>query len=506
MLLTIATTHAPATDLGFLLHKHPDRCQRFELAFGAAYVFYPQASAERCTAALLLDVDPVGLVRGRKGPGETPLAAYVSDRPYVASSFLSVAIASVFRSAIAGRCEARPELAATPLPLEARISAVPCRGGEALLRRLFEPLGYAVSCEGHALDERFPEWGASRYFTVTLGATCRLADLLGHLYVLIPVLDQEKHYYVGADEVEKLLRHGAGWLAAHPERELIVRRYLLRKRDLARAALDRLLAEEGEAESEEVALSDTDAIAAADSAAIPSSDDPPSPIAMGEGRGGGGRTPLNEQRLNAVLAALRASGAKRVLDLGCGEGRLLKALLDDHSFGEIVGMDVSHRALEKAAGRVRLERLPERQRARIKLIQGSLVYRDARLAGFDAAAVVEVIEHLDPPRLAAFEQALFAHARPGTIVLTTPNAEYNVRYGELHAGAVRHEDHRFEWTRQQFREWAGGVAARHGYGVRFLPVGPDEPEAGSPTQMGVFGVASPPGPLSSVFPSREARS
>ncbi len=481
MLLTITTTHKPATDLGYLLHKHPDRCQRFELAFGAAHVFYSEASAERCTAALLLGVDPVGLVRGRSGSGDTPLAAYVSDRPYVASSFLSVAIADVFRTALAGRCDARPELAATAIPLEARLSAVPCRGGEPLLRRLFEPLGYAVACERYPLDPQFPEWGESPYFGVTLTATRRLAELLGHLYVLIPVLDAEKHYYVGADEVEKLLRHGAGWLGAHPERELIVRRYLLRKRDLTRASLDRLLAEEGGAETE-------DEPPAIESTSV--SSESSSPNAPGEGRGGDEHVPLNEQRLSAVLAALRASGAKRVLDLGCGEGRLLRALLDDHSFTRILGMDVSHRALERAAARLRLERLPERQRERIGLIQGSLLYRDARLKGFDAAAVVEVIEHLDPPRLAAFERAVFAHARPGTVVLTTPNAEYNVRYGELHAGEVRHEDHRFEWTRAQFREWAEGVAARHGYDVRLLPVGPEDAEVGAPTQMAVFRVAS----------------
>src|SRR5581483_5161888 len=272
-------------------------------------------------------------------------------------------------------------------------------------------------------------WGESPYFGVTLSATCRLAELLGHLYVLIPVLDAEKHYYVGADEVEKLLRHGAGWLGAHPERELIVRRYLLRKRDLARIALDRLLAEEGETEPDDEPVADAEAAGVA--AGAPAYAVQP---AIAERRDAGECTPLNEQRLNAVLAALRASGARRVLDLGCGEGRLLRALLDDHSFTQILGMDVSHRALQRAAARLRLERLPERQRERIGLIQGSLLYRDARLKGFDAAAVVGVVEHLDPPRLAAFEQVLFAHARPGTVVLTTPNAEYNVRYGELRAG------------------------------------------------------------------------
>src|SRR6476659_9411270 len=128
MLLTITTTHQPATDLGYLLHKNPERLHSFELSFGKAHVFYPEAAPDRCTAALLLDVDPVGLVRNRKGPsGEGgTLDQYVNDRPYVASSFLSVAIARVLGSALAGRSKGRPELTEVRMPLEAKISVLPC--------------------------------------------------------------------------------------------------------------------------------------------------------------------------------------------------------------------------------------------------------------------------------------------------------------------------------------------------------------------------------------------
>ncbi|HET8631301.1 MAG TPA: 3' terminal RNA ribose 2'-O-methyltransferase Hen1 [Thermomicrobiales bacterium] len=458
MLLTIATTYRPATDLGYLLHKHPARLQTFPLAFGRAHVFYPEATEARCTAALLLDVDPVGLVRGR---GAT-LAQYVNDRPYVASSFLSVALVEVFRSALAGNCRERPGLAEAALPLEATLAVVPCRGGEELLRRLFAPLGYAVTATRHALDERFPDWGASPYYTVTLAGDVRLRDLLTHLYVLVPVLDDEKHYWVGDDEVEKLLRRGAGWLATHPERETIARRYLKHQRSLADDALARLVGEDAP---------DLDAAAEA---------------RAGEEEAAERRLSLNEQRLGAVVAALRASGARRILDLGCGEGRLLAALLKEPDATELVGLDVAHRSLERARERLHLDRLPERQRERVRLIQGALTYRDARLAGFDAAAVVEVIEHLDPPRLAAFERALFEFARPGTVVLTTPNAEYNATWESLPAGRFRHRDHRFEWTRAEFRAWADAVAARHGCAVRYLPVGPEDPALGPPTQMAVF--------------------
>jgi 3' terminal RNA ribose 2'-O-methyltransferase Hen1 len=459
MLLTITTTHRPATDLGYLLHKRPHRVQSFPLSFGQAHVFYPEASPERCTAALLLDVDPVGLVRDRRGPGGDGglLEQYVNDRPYVASSFLSVALAQVFGSALSGRCKDRPELAETPLPLDARLAVLPCRGGETFLRRLFEPLGYTVSATRHPLDEQFPTWGEGPYHTVTLNATRRLHELLSHLYVLVPVLDNDKHYWVGDAEVDKLLRHGEGWLAAHPEREQIARRYLKHRHHLARAALERLL-EEDTGEAEETQAREEEVLEE--------------------------RVSLNEQRLAAVAAALKDSGARRVLDLGCGEGKLLRRLVQEPAFEEIVGVDVSNRALEIA--RERLDRLPERLRERVKLLHSALTYRDRRLNGYDAAAVVEVIEHLDPPRLSAFERVLFEFARPKTVVLTTPNAEYNVKFEGLPAGKFRHKDHRFEWTRAEFQAWANAVAGRFGSTVRFLPVGPEDTAVGPPTQMAVL--------------------
>ncbi len=464
MLLTLRTTHQPATDLGYLLHKNPAKLQSFDLSFGKAHVFYPEASTESCTAALLLDVDPIGLVRGRKGPpGEGfVLDQYVSDRPYAASSFLSVAIARVLGSALGGRSTNHQELANTPIALTARISALPCRGGEGFLRSLFEPLGYSVTATRHALDDQFPAWGDSAYFTVELAAHCRLSDLLTQLYVLIPVLDDDKHYWVGEDEVEKLLRHGEGWLAAHPQRDAIAFRYLKHRRHLMRQTLARLV-EEDQEDPDEAAL-----------------------VHGQEEEGLEKRISLNEERLAAVLAALKASQATRVLDLGCGEGKLLKALLAERQFEEITGVDVSTRTLERAADRLKLEQLPPKQRERIHLLQGALTYKDKRLQGFDAAAVVEVVEHLDPSRLDAFSRVLFECARPGTVVVTTPNAEYNVRFEGLPAGTFRHKDHRFEWTRAEFQEWSAGVASRFGYAVRLAPIGPSDPEVGSPTQMAVF--------------------
>ena len=460
MLLTITTTHTPATDLGYLLHKHPDRVQDFSLTFGKATVFYPEATEERCTAALLLDVDPVGLVRKDRRRQQTfALRQYVNDRPYAATSLMSVAIAEVLGSALNGRCRDREELVDQPIPLEVHLPALPCRGGEALLHKLFEPLGYSLDVQQHILDSNFPQWGNSRYFAITLHNTVRLADLLSHLYVLIPVLDNDKHYWVGEDEVEKLLRRGEGWLASHPEQEFIAQRYLLYKKSLTCALMERL-AEETLDFDEQKQQQDTQ------------EEEVEKKIG------------LHELRLEWVCNMLRESGAKSILDLGCGEGKLLMLLAKEKQFERVVGVDISLRGLEIAERKI--NRLPERVQDRISLLQGALTYRDRRVEGYDAAALVEVIEHLEPERLEAFERSVFETAKPGTVVITTPNSEYNAMWPALPAGKFRHSDHKFEWTRAEFAEWATRMAEQYGYDVTFHPVGPEEAELGAPSQSGVF--------------------
>lgn len=458
MLLSISTTHQPATDLGHLLHKNPASVHEEEMSFGKAYVFYPEATAERCTATLMLEVDPVRLVRDGGFFDQ-----YVNDRPYAASSFLSTAVVTMFRTAMRGRSKERQELAETAIPLEIEIPVLSARGGERVLKGLFEPLGYVVDAERLPLAPRFPEWGESPYFTLRLTGEKKVADVLTHLYVLIPVLDESKHYFVNRDEIDKLLERGQEWLAGHPMRDEIAKRYLRRDKILTREALERLAemdgmvdpdAEEEQRDAQEEAVEKT--------------------------------VSLHDQRLKTVVEVLKETHAKSVLDLGCGEGRLLRLLMAHHPFEKIVGIDVSWASLEKAQRRIKVDRMPERQAARLSLLHGSLVYRDKRLEGFDAAAIVEVIEHLDPPRLASFERAVFEFARPGTVVITTPNREYNALFETLPAGKMRHSDHRFEWTREEFEGWARGLAERHGYSVEFRPIGPESEQFGAPSQMGIF--------------------
>ncbi|UQN07426.1 3' terminal RNA ribose 2'-O-methyltransferase Hen1 [Deinococcus sp. QL22] len=441
----------PASDLGFLLHKHPERVQTQTLSFGTASVFYPQVSAQCTTAALLLEVDPVALSRTAR-PGEgAPLEPYVNDRPYASGSFLAVALRDAFGTAFTGRSKDRQALADRALAFSVHLPCVTARGPEGLPERLFGPLGYAVQATPIPLDPLYPEWGERPYVELRLSGQIRLRDLLAHLYVLLPVLDGKRHYFLNEAEVDKLARHGTGWLDSHPERDLITRRYL------RFAALVRQ-AEEGYSESHTAESGET-------TAALP-------------------RPRLHDERLQWVAEQVATSGASTVLDLGCGEGKLLRLLLERAQFRQLLGMDVSARALEIAARRLNLRERPELA-ARVTLLHGSLSYPDSRLKGFDAATLVEVIEHLEPHQIGPLTRHVFGDAHPGTVIVTTPNREYNAVFEDADKG-MRHADHRFEWTRAEFGAWAGAAAEAHGYTLTLHGLSDTHPDYGPITQAAIF--------------------
>ena len=460
MFVSIASTHRPATDLGFLLHKNPARLHEMPLSFGRAVMAYPRADEERCEFALALDIDPVALVRDKRA---TAIAQYINDRPYAASSFLSVALSKALGTAMNGRSKERPDLADTPLPLEATVAPVPLRGDEAGVRALFEPLGWTVEVEADDDDARFG--------TLRLKGTQRLSELLQHLYVLIPALDRDKHYWVGPDEVDKLVAKGGAWLADHPERASIARSYLKKRRGYVNEALrqlDELRPEEPEAFEVDVEIDDE--------AAVP----PPREVALEK------PLSLNDRRHEAVVEALHDLGASRVADLGCSEGKLTVRLAREKGIAGVIAIDASSVALERAERRI--ERLPETLRTKVTLAHGALGYRDRRLDGVDAACLIEVVEHLDPERLDLAMDALFA-SRPRAVIVTTPNVEHNAVFA-MPEGQLRHPDHRFEWTRAEFAAWAAGVAERHGYAIEHRPIGDVHEPYGPPTQMAVLTLGS----------------
>lgn len=456
---------------GIPLHKNPYRAQSFELSFGHAYVFYPMVTDEKTTAALLLDINPIDLARGKLGSKDGGLFDYVNDRPYVSSSFMSTALSRVFGTAMSGKCSKNQALADTPINLTACVHMLPCRGTEELPKEIFEPLGYTVETRPVPLDEKFPEWGDSPYIDLTISGTVTLSSFLNHLYVLIPVFDKQRHYFVGADEIDKLMKHGEGWLVNHPARNKIVNRYFTMRRSYAHRAIDRLI------ESEPVDTDNLDDDTEEKEAELEAA----TPNEIKEKR-----ISLNTQRLKAVKNAVIDSGASSVIDLGCGECKLTAMLLEEKQIKRICAADVAVRALEKAKQNLRYDRMPPYKKSKLTLMQASLTYKDSRFSGFDCACVVEVIEHLDPQRIPAFERVVFEFAAPNTVIVTTPNKEYNTHYEWLSEGNLRHNDHRFEWSREEFAAWTEHICETFGYTVERSEIGEANEEFGAPTQMGVF--------------------
>ena len=462
MLMTITMKGTNTQELGYLLHKNPYRAQCFDLSFGKAYVFYTEVTDSRTTAALLLDLNPIDLARGKLGSKDGGLFDYVNDRPYVSSSFMSTAINRVFSTAMSGKCTKRQELADTALDLEAVIYNLPVRGDKELVKEVFEPLGYDITIRESILDEQFAQWGDSCYIDLTLSGKLKLCDLLNHIYVLIPVFDKQKHYYMSEEEIDKLLHHGEGWLQAHPMKNIIIRRYFDMKRSYANKAIARLLEAESETEKEEAEVrSEQEEISEK-------------------------RIPLNTQRMEAVKNAVLQSGAASVLDIGCGEGRLTSLLLREAQIKKITAADVSVSVLERAKQKLNYDRMQPYLRDKLTLIQASLLYKDKRFENFDAACVVEVIEHIDESRIPLFEKVLFSSAKPKNVIVTTPNKEYNDNYPTLENGTLRHKDHRFEWTRPQFKSWCEHICNDFGYTVTYMDIGEIDEACGTPTQGAVF--------------------
>ncbi len=447
MLLNISTKRNGLA-LSFLLHKHPDKVQTFKLNFGEVHVFYPEYSEKKCSFALLLDINPINIIRERKGE-QLSMSDYVNDRPYVCSSFMSTAIAKVLGSALNGKCPDHPEFLKEEFSFKVKLSAVSVKGKAKAVNSLFQPLGYTVGMKGALIDEKFPEWGTSNYFELTLSNTISLQEMLSHLYVLLPVLDNSKHYYMSNDEVNKLLDKGGDWLENHPEKEYIIRRYFKRKTGLTQKVIQSLKEENIEQEKTE----EKEKVVS-----------------------------LHDIRLNLVTGELKKRNIQSLIDLGCGEGKLLQRVIEQTSINKVTGLDVSFKALKIAQRRLKLDNLTKD----CQLIQGALTYQDDRMKGFDCATLIEVIEHIDEERLKTMARVVFEFAQPNTVIMTTPNGEYNIMYENLHGENFRHTDHRFEWSRYQFETWVKEVADQYNYEVTTQGVGEEDQEVGCPSQMAIF--------------------
>lgn len=486
MYFSLTSIGPAAADLSFLLRKHPDKVQRFDLPTGVATVFFPESSAERAEMTMVLTVDPIELIRNksiRHGAG-FPLGQFVNDRPYATTSLVSHAVAKVFSSAMTGGLASDPEAPFRRTDITLRLPALPVvahreLAGADLVRALFEPLGWTIAATPLPADPQHPEWGDSRYLDVTLSAHTTVADALRQFCALVPVVTDAQHYWVSSNQAEALVRLGTligseasseppadlasrSWLAGHSLAELIVRRYLVHQRDLVDecwALLGGLPDAEGETGHAEKVTQ---------------------------------RAPrLADLRSAAIHAQLSGLGATSVVDMGCGEGALLRVLSRDASFRRLIGTDVDSRALRRAAESLNLFDADERLRDRVQLLHSSATYRDDRLKGADALVLMEVIEHLDADRLPTLVDTVFGFTRPGHVLVSTPNIEYNAFYPTPFETGYRHSDHRFEFTRAEFEEWASGIGEAYGYTVRFAGIGEADPEHGASTQMAVFTLLAP---------------
>jgi len=394
MLLEISTTHNPATDLGFLLHKHPDKVQEIDLAIGKAHIFYPEANQNRCTICLLLDINPIEVIKSKKNIRNFLQENYVNDRTYTSNSFMSTAIVKAFGSAINGTCHTRPELPETKMPFEVKLHAINVEN-ESQLKELFEPLGYEINYQKYDVDSQFVEWGKSKTITLSLKKTTTLQELLSQLYVFILVLDNERHYWIGNQEIDLLKRRGAGWLDSHPQKEWIIKRFLKYIPELTYSAKLNILKDEENIKENQKKEKELN---------------------------------LHQKRLLKAFQLLKNSHSESVLDVGCGEGKLLKLLLKDSQFKKISGTDVAFSELQRANEKLYLDTASPYIKEKISLFQSSVTYQDERFLGYDAIALVEVIEHINEERLEVFEKNIFGYARPKTVVLSTPNSEYNVLF------------------------------------------------------------------------------
>ncbi len=442
MILNFNVKGENADKISFLLHKSPNKLHQFSLGFGSAYVFYSKYERNDVSFSLLVDIDPIDLVRG-KNKNSQGIFDYVNDRPYATSSFLCSAIAQVFSTALSGRSKEYEHLVKEEMEFKVEVVSLKVKTNLIMLNKIFDPLGYELEIKSHLLDEKIFGEEESNYVDLILKNKLTLQSVLQHLYVLIPVFDNNKHYFVNNDEVEKLLSKGGDWIDVHPEKDFITSRYLNSKFIDAKK-LESLFSKEQNKMIEERK-----------------------------------KNSLNSQRLSQVTDVIESLNIKSLVDLGCGEGKLIKELLNNTSVEKILGVDISINVLKKAARKLKYDTVKDK----IELVQSSAVYYDERFTEYEAICLIEVIEHIDEQKLYLLKENVFNLVKPKYVIITTPNVEYNTVY-EL--DGYRHSDHRFEWSRSEFRLWCEEICNQYNYDVEYFSIGEEMETVGNSTQMGVF--------------------
>jgi 3' terminal RNA ribose 2'-O-methyltransferase Hen1 len=441
------------------------------MSFGEGYVYFQENPQGDNSLSLLVDVDPLATVQGR-GQLSHMDGLYVNDRAYVPSSLLTSALTKAFGTALSGRCKERPELASTPIDWTVSVPVVTSDWRTEILWSLFGPLGYEVRMahverEGHRSSH--PDV-ASDLTGVKLCTTATMREVLSHLVVLIQVLDQDNHRWLDEQDLDPFMRRVEGWLPEHPYGMFILKRALKHQKHLIKAVIAKFPAiVDSQARISSINSEMWDASQLEEYADQPLS--------------------LNRQRFAVVQELIERLQPRSLVDLGCGDGSFIGFLANGallHPMERIIGMDVSASELARAKTRMEhLSSLPGR-RTPVEWLLGSLLYRDPRIKGLDMAILIEVIEHIDPWRLPALERQVFGEGGYASIVVTTPNREFNLIYGLSEEHSLRHRDHRFEWTRQEFQEWVQKIASQYGYEWQIQGIGTVSLDHGSPSQMVLF--------------------
>lgn len=444
MLLTINCEGPDAMDLSWLLHKRPNRFQAFNLGYGKAFVFFTEYSQNSCTACLLLEIMPDALndlCKSKDGEFQ-----YVNSRQYLSSSLLAGAIGKAYSSAIKGTCQDKPDLVGKKHGFKVRINNFSCRLNPIFIDRIFSPLGYQIEWRNIQINDEYCT-GGFICGDLQLSIDATLQEILSHLYILLPVFDRQTHFWLDESQLQKFIRHCQGWLGRHPEKRLIINEYFgpvseLKYRLMKHFGVIRPLADKS-------------------------------------------RTPtFNQMRRSAISDVIAASGAKTIIDLGCGDGSFVFSLHGQNRYEKLAGMDASAQNIENA--RKKFDSPFFHRRKSPEFFIGSITYRDKRISGYDAVILSEVIEHFEPERMDGVMRNILGEARPKLFVMTTPNKAYNQEFPFLEAGEFRHPDHRHEFGEDEFISFCEKYAAVFGYDLEISHVGVELSRIGSPTFMGIF--------------------
>jgi 3' terminal RNA ribose 2'-O-methyltransferase Hen1 len=443
MQLTIQASGDNVQAISYLLAKNPNNLYERNHKGHLVRLFYSKFTETELEVTIFVTPDPIEMVKNNSNSYD--ITHYINDREFAVSSIFCSFIRSALGTALNGQPkEEHLKWVNHPFSFNFEFGPVVSSLSDEKLMNLFEPIGYEVTINRPEIEYSFPikTKSSARYLSIKGMKT--LQEGLRHLFVLIPVIDNYKHYFIDEKEIEKLERYGEGWLEQHPLRDLIYRQALRFKEIYS-------LVENSSKDEKKV-----------------------EPVK---------KVRLNELRYEKIVNAVSQMKPRSVVDFGSGEGKLSVQLGFVEGITEILAVEPSESASLKALER--FNKVKNKEKFVIpELLWGSLFYYDERLKDKDVIILCEVIEHIDETRLPKAMDTLLHDYQPGALIITTPNREYNELYDmEEH---LRHNDHRFEWTRAEFRQWCTERNYSNDYELLFDGIGEEHPSHGFPTQMCIF--------------------